>query len=124
MPGFFRNSFCDASDMDRASHTVAATVSEEFLAFSASKGNDLRGLLSPGCNWCLCAARWKEAVDASATHPDGEKIVPRVTLEASHVAALEKGISLAELERFKVGGAADMEDKTCAPVNTLQGRQV
>ena len=46
-------------------------VSQEFLTFSKSKGNDLMTPsgssfpgLQPGDKWCLCALRWKEALTA------------------------------------------------------------
>jgi uncharacterized protein (DUF2237 family) len=72
-----------------------------FLAFSAARGNDLStpvpefGFpgLKPGDCWCLCAARWQEALDA------GE--APRVRLLATHEAALEV-VSLADLKRYAI----------------------
>jgi len=46
-------------------HSVAGIVTEEFLDYSASQGNDLRVVgLKEGCKWCLCAGRWQEALDA------------------------------------------------------------
>ena len=51
-------------------------LTKEFLDFSASRGNNLRSIgLEPGCKWCLCTARWKEAVDA-AKGPD-DPVVPK-----------------------------------------------
>lgn len=41
--------------------------------------------------WCLCASPWYEAVKAAASHPLGDKIVPRVVLEATHERALSDG---------------------------------
>ncbi|GAA6006471.1 DUF2237 domain-containing protein [Rhodotorula paludigena] len=117
--GFFRNGYCDATPADPASHTVAAVVTPKFLDFSKSRGNDLWSLFpslrqsaassqqqsaSP-CVWCLCASRWYEALKASASHPDGEAIVPRVVLEATHERApLDGRFDKSELERFAVGG--------------------
>ncbi|GAA5824568.1 hypothetical protein JCM11251_000479 [Rhodosporidiobolus azoricus] len=121
--GFFRNNFCDASPHDPASHTVAAVVTPTFLDFSKSRGNDLTSLFpslkqsapssfstsqettSPPCVWCLCASRWMEAFKAAASHPQGEAIVPRVVLEATHERALRDGrIEMEVLEKFAVGG--------------------
>ena len=59
-------------------------MTAEFLAFSMAAGNDLStprpeyGFpgLKPGDRWCLCAPRWKEALDAGAAAP--------VVLEATH----------------------------------------
>lgn len=82
--GFFRNGCCETSHEDTGLHTVCAVMTEAFLAFSKAVGNDLStpvpeygfAGLSPGDRWCLCAPRWKEALDAGAA--------PRVVLEATH----------------------------------------
>src|SRR3954464_10678762 len=87
--GFFRNGCCDTGDEDRGSHTVCTVMTAEFLAFSKGRGNDLstpmpeHGFpgLKAGDRWCLCAARWKEALDAGQA--------PRVALRATHAQALE-----------------------------------
>ena len=82
LTGFFRNGCCETSAEDIGLHTVCAVMTAEFLAFSASVGNDLStpqpGFpgLKPGDRWCLCAPRWKEALDAGAAPP--------VVLEATH----------------------------------------
>ena len=80
--GFFRNGCCETSAEDVGLHTVCAVMTAEFLAFSASVGNDLSTPqprfpgLKPGDRWCLCAPRWKEALDAG--------VAPPVVLEATH----------------------------------------
>jgi len=87
--GFFRNGCCDTNAADRDSHTVCAVMTEEFLAFSRSRGNDLStprpdfGFegLKPGDRWCLCAARFLEAWEAG--------LAPRVKLTATHRRALD-----------------------------------
>ncbi|HEV7385087.1 MAG TPA: DUF2237 domain-containing protein, partial [Phenylobacterium sp.] len=69
---------------DVGSHTVCAVMTAAFLTFSAASGNDLstpmpeHGFpgLKPGDRWCLCAPRWKEALDAGAA--------PKVVLESTH----------------------------------------
>jgi hypothetical protein len=89
MTGFFRNGCCDTGPDDLGSHTVCVVVTEEFLRFSKSQGNDLStpapafgfAGLQPGDRWCLCAPRWQEALDANAA--------PRVVLRATHEGALE-----------------------------------
>ena len=84
MTGFFRNGCCETGPHDLGMHTVCAVMTESFLAFSKSVGNDLstprpefefRGL-KPGDRWCLCAPRWKEALDEGAA--------PKVVLESTH----------------------------------------
>jgi uncharacterized protein (DUF2237 family) len=74
-------------------------MTEKFLAFSKAAGNDLStpmpayGFpgLKPGDCWCLCAARWQDALEAGQA--------PRVRLAATHEAALEV-VELADLKRF------------------------
>jgi uncharacterized protein (DUF2237 family) len=98
MTGFFRTGCCDTGADDLGLHIVCAEMTAEFLAFSASRGNDLStpnpwfGFpgLRPGDRWCLCAARWKEALEAG--------VAPPVVLEATHMAALEF-IDLDDLKR-------------------------
>ena len=84
MTGFFRNGCCETSHEDVGMHTVCAVMTAEFLAYSKSVGNDLStpipeygfAGLKPGDRWCLCAPRWKEALDAGAA--------PQLVLEATH----------------------------------------
>lgn len=56
--------------------TTIGLLTREFLDFSASRGNNLRSIgLEPGCKWCLCTARWKEAADARKG--DDDPVVPK-----------------------------------------------
>ena len=95
--GFFRDGCCNTSAEDLGQHTVCTRVTAEFLEFSRSRGNDLTtpvpefGFpgLKPGDQWCLCAARWQEALKAGAA--------PRVVLQATHAAAL-RVVRLADLK--------------------------
>jgi uncharacterized protein len=101
MTGFYRNGCCDTGAEDTGSHTVCVVTTVEFLAFSKSRGNDLStpmpgyGFpgLKPGDRWCLCAARWQEALDAGKA--------PRVVLRATHESALED-CSLADLKKYAI----------------------
>tara|TARA_Y100000739_G_scaffold204305_1_gene190881 strand:+ start:41 stop:418 length:378 start_codon:yes stop_codon:yes gene_type:complete len=87
--GFFRSGCCETSELDKGSHTVCAIMTEEFLKFSKSKGNDLSTPVPafdfPGLNsgdrWCLCAARWLEAYEAGSA--------PSIIARATHRRALE-----------------------------------
>ena len=89
LTGFFRDGSCRVGGQDVGVHGVCAVMTEEFLAFSASVGNDLSAPhpefgfpgLQPGDRWCLCAPRWQEALEAGAA--------PQVVLEATNVASLE-----------------------------------
>ncbi|MCA9063815.1 MAG: DUF2237 domain-containing protein [Planctomycetaceae bacterium] len=101
LTGFFRNGKCDTCGDDLGMHTVCAIMTAEFLSFSKAAGNDLStprkefGFpgLKAGDRWCLCAARWKEALDAGCA--------PQVDTHATHESAL-RHVSLAELEDHAV----------------------
>ncbi|MEO8808139.1 MAG: DUF2237 domain-containing protein [Burkholderiaceae bacterium] len=89
LTGFFRDGCCNTADDDTGSHVVCVKVTADFLAYSASRGNDLstprpefrfRGL-KPGDRWCLCALRWREALVAGTA--------PLVVLESTHERALD-----------------------------------
>lgn len=68
-----------------------------FLRFTKAQGNDLSTPqpqwdfpgLEPGDCWCLCAARWQEALEAECAPP--------VVLEATH----EKALDLLDLDDLK-----------------------
>jgi uncharacterized protein (DUF2237 family) len=101
MTGFYRDGCCRTGADDFGLHLVCTQVTDEFLAFSKARGNDLStpnemyhfpGLQS-GDRWCLCVERWKEALDAGKA--------PRVVLEATHMSALEF-VDLEDLEAYAV----------------------
>ena len=89
LTGWYRDGCCNTDAADAGLHTVCAVMTEEFLAFSQSAGNDLStprpayGFpgLNPGDRWCLCAGRWEEARVAG--------FAPEVVLEATHAKTLE-----------------------------------
>ena len=95
--GFFRNGCCETGPEDVGLHTVCAVMTAEFLAYSKSVGNDLStpmpqfgfAGLKPGDRWCLCAPRWKEALDAGCA--------PQLVLEATH----EETLAIAPLGVLK-----------------------
>ncbi len=101
MTGFFRDGCCNTSDEDTGSHTVCCVMTVDFLRFSKNRGNDLStpapqfGFpgLKPGDRWCLCASRWKEALQANAA--------PLVVLTATHERALEI-CALTDLKRHAI----------------------
>lgn len=101
MTGFYRDGCCNTGKEDAGSHTVCVELTAEFLAFSAQRGNDLStpmpeyGFpgLKPGDRWCLCAARWQEALEAG--------VAPKVHLAATHRRALEI-VRLSDLEAHAV----------------------
>ena len=99
MTGFYRTGCCETGPEDLGVHTVCCIVDIPFLAASKALGNDLStpmpqyGFpgLKPGDRWCLCASRWKEALDAGAA--------PQVVLEATHAVTLHV-VPLAELKKY------------------------
>lgn len=97
LTGFYRDGCCRTDANDRGSHVICARVTADFLAFSMTRGNDLItprpeyrfAGLKPGDRWCLCALRWKEALEAG--------VAPPVHLEATHQKALDY-VSLEDLK--------------------------
>jgi uncharacterized protein (DUF2237 family) len=96
--GFFRDGYCHTGPQDFGSHTVCARMSREFLEYSLRRGNDLvtpqpefefPGLRA-GDRWCLCVARWREALEAG--------VAPPVILASTHEEALAV-VSLEQLTR-------------------------
>jgi len=89
LTGYYRDGCCHTDAHDHGSLVVCAKVTQAFLDFSLQKGNDLvtprpdyRFVgLKAGDRWCLCAMRWKEALDAG--------VAPPVVLECTHAKALE-----------------------------------
>jgi uncharacterized protein len=86
--GFYRTGCCETGPEDLGLHLICAEMTADFLAFSKAQGNDLTtprhemgfpGLV-PGDRWCLCAARWREALQAG--------VAPPVVLAATHEEAL------------------------------------
>ncbi len=98
MTGYFRDGYCRTDMMDRGVHTVCAIMTQEFLDYTKSKGNDLSTPwpqfrfpgLKPGDKWCLCASRWLEAHHAG--------FAPKVDLKATH----EKTLSIVDLEILRL----------------------
>ena len=86
--GFYRTGCCETGPQDHGVHTVCAVMTDEFLKFSQSRGNDLStprpefgfAGLRAGDRWCLCAARWLEAYQADKA--------PDVVLAATNIATL------------------------------------
>lgn len=99
MTGFYRDGYCRTGADDLGRHTVCAELTEEFLEFSYSVGNDLItphpefGFpgLKAGDKWCLCVLRWREAMEAG--------VAPPIVLEATHESALQV-ISLEDLKSY------------------------
>ncbi len=97
MTGFYRDGCCTTGEADVGRHVVCAEVTAEFLAYSRSRGNDLTTArpefgfpgLNPGDRWCLCADRWREALEAG--------VAPPILLRSTHRSALRQ-IALQDLK--------------------------
>lgn len=104
LTGYFRDGCCNTDESDLGSHLVCVRVNSDFLAFSAAKGNDLItprpehrfAGLKPGDRWCLCANRWREALEAG--------FAPPVVLESTHARTLEF-VALAQLHQHRFHSA-------------------
>jgi uncharacterized protein (DUF2237 family) len=89
MTGFYRDGFCRTNTQDQGRHVICAIMTEPFLRFTRSRGNDLSTPypefqfpgLKPGDRWCLCALRWLEAYEAG--------MAPPVLLACTHERALQ-----------------------------------
>jgi uncharacterized protein (DUF2237 family) len=88
--GYLRDGCCHHVAADAGRHEICAVMTEAFLSFSRSRGNDLvtprpelefPGLV-PGDRWCVCLDRWLEAEAAG--------VAPPVVLEATAAAALDR----------------------------------
>ena len=97
LTGFFRDGCCHTDEQDHGTHVVCARMTQAFLIFSLQRGNDLMTPrpeyrfvgLEPGDRWCLCALRWKEALEAG--------VAPPVILESTHAKVLDM-VSLEQLK--------------------------
>ena len=95
--GFFRDGFCHTDEMDRGLHIVCSLMTEDFLSFSKSRGNDLSTPrpefsfpgLKAGDSWCVCAERWKEAYEHG--------FAPKVYLKKTN----KKSTSIIDIEILK-----------------------
>ena len=101
LTGYFRDGFCKTNNQDIGTHVVCAKITDEFLNFTLSRGNDLissapqynfKGLKA-GDFWCLCAIRWREAHEAG--------VAPKINLKATNQKVLEY-IDLKTLEKYKI----------------------
>lgn len=101
LTGFYRDGFCRTGEMDSGRHVICAQVTQDFLEFTLSMGNDLMTPrpefrfpgLKPGDKWCLCALRWKEALIAG--------VAPPIYLACTHVKALDF-VTLQQLKEHSI----------------------
>lgn len=108
LTGFYRDGICRTGADDAGLHVICVEMTAAFLEFSQGRGNDLITPrpeflfpgLQPGDCWCICAARWQEALDAG--------VAPPVNLEGTHISALEF-ISLTDLKAHAIDNLEDID---------------
>ena len=94
MTGYTRTGKCETNEDDHGTHLLCAKVTDEFLNYTKSRGNDLSTPrsyfpgLKAGDQWCLCVSRWAEAYN------DG--VAPPAVLQATHANTLDY------LKRYKI----------------------
>ena len=97
--GYYRDGYCNTGMDDFGQHTICSVMTDEFLIFSKSVGNDLstpkpefnfKGLID-GDHWCICLARWKEAYNQGKA--------PKVILKSTNIVTLHE-INLEILKKF------------------------
>jgi len=92
LTGWYRDGCCNTDRNDRGLHTVCCIVTQDFLEFARSQGNDLITPmpqhrfpgLSPGDKWCVCAQTWLDAAEEGvacpvalhSTHEETLQVVP------------------------------------------------
>ena len=72
--GIYRDGYCETNATDGGVHTICAKMNNKWLKFNKEHGNDLTppqhptvggfpGLIA-GNYWCVCAIRWRNAIQA------------------------------------------------------------
>jgi len=108
--GFYRNGYCSTGAQDVGRHTVCVKVTDEFLEFSKSVGNDLStpfpDYMFPGLKdgdvWCLCAQRWAQAYQFGKA--------PKLYLRATHEKTLDY-VDFKVLREFALDGTEADDEK-------------
>ena len=65
LTGYNRNGYCQPIYGDYGKHLVCAKMNNKFLNYTAKQGNELRRVVKPGDNWCLCQDRYYQALQAN-----------------------------------------------------------
>ena len=98
MTGYWRDGYCRTANEDQGTHVVCAVMTQEFLDYTASRGNDLRTPipayyfpgLKPGDKWCLCILRWLEAEKAGVAPPVDLNATDQMTLKYTTIEKLKQ----------------------------------
>ena len=87
--GWYLDGYCKTDRSDWGNHSVCSVVTETFLRYTKSQGNNLIDPnpflefpgLKAGDHWCLCAQRWEEA------RIDG--VAPPIIMESTNLSATQ-----------------------------------
>ncbi|MBF0197401.1 MAG: DUF2237 domain-containing protein [Planctomycetes bacterium] len=87
--GFYRDGKCNTGRGDSGLHTVCVELTEEFLQYARSLGNDLITPmpqydfpgLKPGNHWCVCVRTVVDALKA--------KVPFKIRLNSTHISVKE-----------------------------------
>ena len=98
MTGWYRDGCCNTDSSDIGSHTVCCILTDEFLNFARSKGNDLITPapqfnfpgLKAGDSWCVCAGTYAQAIKAGTACKIFLKKTNQKTLEIIPIEMLKK----------------------------------
>lgn len=98
MTGYFRTGSCALGPDEIARHLVCCEMTDDFLTYSKSVGNDLSTPrpevsfpgLKAGDRWCLHVLRWREALEAG--------VAPKVSLLSTHEFVLNF-VTIGDLKR-------------------------
>ena len=109
LTGYFRDGYCRTDRMDLGVHVVCARVTDEFLSYSKSRGNDLITArpefnfpgLTDGDFWCLCAQRWYEAVAAGVAIFCLMGALVKHNTDVAHVSQADPALQIAS---WAIGG--------------------
>jgi len=101
LTGFYRNGKCLTGFEDFGTHILCAKVTDAFLNYSKSQGNDLKTPidrtnfqgLKDGDRWCLCISRWVEAIESN--------VAPPIDLNATHENVL-KHVDISLLMKYGI----------------------
>ena len=101
LTGWYLDEFCRNDDSDLGQHSICSVMTENFLSYTLSRGNNLIDPnpifdfpgLKPGDHWCLCISRWEQAMI--------DRMAPPVILESTEFAT-PNTIPLDTLENFCV----------------------
>ncbi|KAF2164267.1 hypothetical protein M409DRAFT_32461, partial [Zasmidium cellare ATCC 36951] len=96
--GFYKDGYCRTGPEDSENHTIAATLTDEFLKSEYGSEASKQGLHS-GDRTCLSASHFASALQAAEDGKLKKDAVPKVHLHASQDKALDV-LSYKDLKKY------------------------